>query len=66
MGPGRDPAHEDEALQKAGVAYLKHLVDAAAAMNAPTIAGPHIPPSAAPGRPAPSSGNGNWSAARAT
>ncbi len=41
MGPGRDPAHEDEALQKAGVAYLKHLVDAAAAMNAPTIAGPH-------------------------
>jgi len=41
MGPGRDPAHEDEALQKAGVAYLKHLVDAAVALNAPMVAGPH-------------------------
>jgi D-psicose/D-tagatose/L-ribulose 3-epimerase len=41
MGPGRDPAHEDEARQKAGVAYLKHLVDAAVAMKAPTVVGPH-------------------------
>ena len=41
MGPGRDPAHEDEALQKAGVAYLKHLVDAAVALDAPMIGGPH-------------------------
>jgi D-psicose/D-tagatose/L-ribulose 3-epimerase len=41
MGPGRDPAHEDEARQKGGVAYLKHLVDAAVALDAPTVVGPH-------------------------
>jgi D-psicose/D-tagatose/L-ribulose 3-epimerase len=41
MGPDRDPAHEDEAKQKTGVSYLKHLVDAAVAMNAKFIAGPH-------------------------
>ncbi len=41
MGPGRDPAHEDEAIQRGGISYLKHLVDAAVAMKATTIAGPH-------------------------
>ena len=41
MGPDRDPAHEDEAKQKGGVAYLKHLVDAAVAIKAKFIVGPH-------------------------
>jgi D-psicose/D-tagatose/L-ribulose 3-epimerase len=40
MGAGRDPSHEDEAIQKGGVAYLKHLVDAAVAVKSPTVAGP--------------------------
>ena len=40
MGAGRDPSHEDEAIQKGGVAYLKHLVDAAVALKSPTVAGP--------------------------
>jgi len=41
MGPGRDPTHEDEAIQKGGVAYLKHLVDAAVIMKAVAVVGPH-------------------------
>jgi len=41
MGAGRDPSHEDEAIQKGGVSYLKHLIDAAVTMKATTIAGPH-------------------------
>jgi D-psicose/D-tagatose/L-ribulose 3-epimerase len=41
MGPGRDPAHEDEAIQKGGVAYLKHLIDAAVTMKAIAVVGPH-------------------------
>ena len=41
MGPDRDPAHEDEAKQKTGVSYLKHLVDAAVAMKAKFVVGPH-------------------------
>ena len=40
MGAGRDPSHEDEAIQKGGVAYLKHLVDAAVVMKSPIVAGP--------------------------
>jgi len=41
MGAGRDPSHEDEAIQKGGVSYLKHLIDAAVAMKASTVGGPH-------------------------
>ena len=41
MGPGRDPAHEDEGIQKGGVAYLKHLIDAAVTMKAIAVVGPH-------------------------
>jgi D-psicose/D-tagatose/L-ribulose 3-epimerase len=40
MGPQRDPAHEDEAIQKSGVSYLKHLVDAAVTMKARALVGP--------------------------
>jgi D-psicose/D-tagatose/L-ribulose 3-epimerase len=40
MGAGRDPSHEDEAVQKGGVAYLKHLIDAAVVMGSPIIVGP--------------------------
>ncbi|HET6451891.1 MAG TPA: sugar phosphate isomerase/epimerase family protein [Spirochaetia bacterium] len=41
MGARRDPSHEDPEIQKGGVAYLKHLIDAAVIMKASTIAGPH-------------------------
>jgi D-psicose/D-tagatose/L-ribulose 3-epimerase len=41
MGAGRDPSHEDEAIQKGGVAYLKHLIDAAVTMKAVAVVGPH-------------------------
>ncbi len=40
MGADRDPAHEDETIQKSGVAYLKHLIDAAVEMNARAVVGP--------------------------
>lgn len=40
MGPSRDPAHEDEDIQRGGVAYLKHLVDAASTMGGTLVAGP--------------------------
>jgi len=40
MGASRDPAHEDEAVQRGGVAYLKHLVDAVATMGGELVAGP--------------------------
>jgi len=40
MGSSRDPSHEDEAIQKGGVAYLKHLVDAVVAMGGKLVAGP--------------------------
>jgi D-psicose/D-tagatose/L-ribulose 3-epimerase len=40
MGADRDPAHEDEAIQKSGVAYLKHCIDAAVTMNARALVGP--------------------------
>ncbi len=40
MGASRDPAHEDEAIQRGGVAYLKHIIDAAATMGGTIIAGP--------------------------
>ncbi len=41
MGAGRDPSHEDAAIQKGGVSYLKHLIDAAVIMKASTVVGPH-------------------------
>lgn len=41
MGAGRDPSHEDQAIQKGGVSYLKHLIDAAVIMKAQAIVGPH-------------------------
>ena len=41
MGANRDPSHEDEAIQKGGVAYLKHLIDAAVTMKAVAVVGPH-------------------------
>ena len=40
MGAGRDPSHEDEAIQKGGVAYLKHCIDAAVILNATAFVGP--------------------------
>jgi D-psicose/D-tagatose/L-ribulose 3-epimerase len=40
MGASRDPAHEDQAIQRGGVAYLKHLVDAVATMGGELVAGP--------------------------
>ena len=40
MGPNRDPAHEDEDIQKGGIAYLKHCVDAAVTLGAVALVGP--------------------------
>lgn len=40
MGAGRDPSHEDEAIQKGGVAYLKHCIDAAVTLGATALVGP--------------------------
>jgi len=40
MGVSRDPAHEDESIQRGGVAYLKHCIDAAVTMGATRIGGP--------------------------
>jgi len=40
MGASRDPAHEDESIQRGGVAYLKHCIDAAVTMGATRVAGP--------------------------
>ena len=40
MGAGRDPSHDDEAIQEGGVSYLKSLIEAAVAMGSPIVAGP--------------------------
>ena len=40
MGPNRDPSHTDESIQKGGVAYLKHCIDAAATLHATALVGP--------------------------
>ena len=40
MGANRDPAHEDEGIQRGGVEYLKHCVDAVVAMGGKKIGGP--------------------------
>lgn len=40
MGAGRDPSHDDEAIQKGAVSYLRHCIDAAVAMGSPIVVGP--------------------------
>jgi len=40
MGASRDPAHEDAAIQRGGVEYLKHCIDATARMGGKKIGGP--------------------------
>jgi D-psicose/D-tagatose/L-ribulose 3-epimerase len=40
MGPSRDPAHEDESIQRGGVEYLKHCIDATAKMGGKVVGGP--------------------------
>ncbi len=40
MGATRDPSHEDPDIQRNGVAYLKHCVEAAARLNAINLVGP--------------------------
>src|SRR5512140_1517806 len=40
MGATRDPAHEDESIQRNGVSYLKHCVDAVLQMGGTKIGGP--------------------------
>ncbi len=40
MGASRDPSHEDEAIQKGGISYLRHLIDAAVTMKAVAVVGP--------------------------
>ena len=40
MGASRDSAHEDKSIQRGGVAYLKHCIDAAATMGATMVVVP--------------------------
>ncbi len=40
MGPDRDLIHEDAAIRDNGVAYIKHLVDAAQTLGAQNVVGP--------------------------
>jgi len=40
MGAGRDPSHPDAAVQKGAIAYMKHCIDAAVTMKAPSVVGP--------------------------
>jgi D-psicose/D-tagatose/L-ribulose 3-epimerase len=40
MGARRDPTHDDESIQRAGVAYLKHCIDGTAKMGGKIVAGP--------------------------
>jgi len=40
MGASRDPAHEDESIQRSGVEYLMHCVDATAKMGGKMVGGP--------------------------
>lgn len=40
MGASRDLAHDDKTIQQGGVAYLKHLIDAAACMGGKIVGGP--------------------------
>ncbi len=40
MGPDRDPTHEDPVIQKGGIDYLMHMVDATARMGGAICGGP--------------------------
>jgi D-psicose/D-tagatose/L-ribulose 3-epimerase len=40
MGADFDPTHEDEAIQRAGIAYLKRCVDSVTAMGGSKVGGP--------------------------
>jgi D-psicose/D-tagatose/L-ribulose 3-epimerase len=40
MGANTDPSHEDESVQRGGVEYLKHCVDAVVKMGGTKIGGP--------------------------
>ena len=40
MGPDRDLIHEDPAIRDSGVAYIKHIVDAAQTLGAVNVVGP--------------------------
>ena len=40
MGATRDPAHDDEEIQKNGIAYLQHCIDATLTMGGNRIGGP--------------------------
>ena len=40
MGPDRDLIHEDKAIRDNGMAYIRHMVDAAEVLGAATVAGP--------------------------
>lgn len=40
MGPDRDLIHEDEAIQKSGVEYIKHCIDAVSTLGGANVVGP--------------------------
>lgn len=40
FGPDRDVSHDDPEIRRNGLAYIRYLVDLAAAIGAPVIAGP--------------------------
>lgn len=41
MGASRDPSHPDPVIQEAGITYLKHCIDACAAVGGKVVGGPH-------------------------
>ena len=63
MGADRDPSHEDETIQKTGMAYLKHCIDAAATMNATALVGPLYAAVGRTWQATRTSAGGTWSAA---
>jgi len=40
MGPDRDLIHEDESIQKSGVEYIKHCIDAVSTLGGSNVVGP--------------------------
>ena len=40
FGPGRDVSHDDAAMRRLGLEYLKRCIDLAAAVGSPHVAGP--------------------------
>jgi D-psicose/D-tagatose/L-ribulose 3-epimerase len=40
MGASRDPSHEDPDIQRGGIAYLEHLIDATCTMGGKMVGGP--------------------------